>query len=332
MLPSRGGPPAGWPGPAGRVYRSRTLYAVPRNAHVSASSSPNPTRNRDPVQRSRHGQLAVRLLLADQRRDNQGRQDAGGHDAHRSGSPGEAASPHGWHRQRAQPGHRCDRTLEVMSTELSVVVPMYNEQEVLPLLVARLRPALDQLDTAYEVLVRRRRQPGPHPSAAPAAVPRVASGARGAAACQRRAPGCDLRRLGPSAGDDCVVPSTPTCRTRPRSSPTCSPRPREQVDVVYGVRGDRSSDSVFKRVSARAFYAGIRAISGTRAQACRRLPAHVPCDGRAVNQLPQANRVLRLVVPALHFPSATVDYEPRSGPPVRPSTRSSRCCGSRWTR
>ena len=39
-----------------------------------------------------------------------------------------------------------------MSTELSVVVPMYDEEDVLPLLVDRLRPLLDALGASYEVL------------------------------------------------------------------------------------------------------------------------------------------------------------------------------------
>ena len=39
-----------------------------------------------------------------------------------------------------------------MHPQLSVVVPMYQEQEVLPLFVERLRPVLDGLATPYEVV------------------------------------------------------------------------------------------------------------------------------------------------------------------------------------
>src|SRR6476469_8562318 len=39
-----------------------------------------------------------------------------------------------------------------MVPELSVVIPMYHEEEVLPLLVGRLRPLLDAMDTTYEVV------------------------------------------------------------------------------------------------------------------------------------------------------------------------------------
>ncbi|MGB8385532.1 MAG: glycosyltransferase family 2 protein [Dermatophilaceae bacterium] len=197
-----------------------------------------------------------------------------------------------------------------MSTELSVVVPMYNEQEVLPLLAARLRPALDQLDTAYEVLcvddgsrdltpalLMRLSREWPQ-----VRVVRLRANAGHQAAISA---GLDL------AAGDYVVTIDADLQDPPEViADLLATARREQVDVVYGVRSDRSSDSVFKRVSARAFYAGIRAISGTRAQSDAgdfRLMSRATVD--AVNQLPQANRVLRFVVPALHFPSATVEYK-----------------------
>ena len=39
-----------------------------------------------------------------------------------------------------------------MVPELSVVIPMYNEEEVLPLLVDRLRPLLNGMGVPYEVV------------------------------------------------------------------------------------------------------------------------------------------------------------------------------------
>ena len=81
------------------------------------------------------------------------------------------------------------------------------------------------------------------------------------------------------------------------------------VDVVYGVRSDRSTDTAFKRVTARAFYRSIRALSDVDARVDAgdfRLMSRATVD--AVNALPENNRVLRLVVPALGFPSASVGY------------------------
>jgi len=75
------------------------------------------------------------------------------------------------------------------------------------------------------------------------------------------------------------------------------------------VRGDRASDTAFKRISARAFYRSIRALSAVDAPVDAgdfRLMSRATVD--AVNALPEHHRVLRLVVPALGFPSASVSY------------------------
>lgn len=81
------------------------------------------------------------------------------------------------------------------------------------------------------------------------------------------------------------------------------------VDVVYGVRTDRGSDSAFKRSTAAAFYGimqRLSAASGPRDAGDFRLMSRATVD--AVNALPEHHRVLRLVVPALGFPNASVEY------------------------
>jgi dolichol-phosphate mannosyltransferase len=81
------------------------------------------------------------------------------------------------------------------------------------------------------------------------------------------------------------------------------------VDVVYGVRSDRSTDSLFKRWTARAYYRTMRRLMGGRVPADAgdfRLMSRATVD--AVNSLPDHHQVLRLVVPALGFPSAEVPY------------------------
>ena len=101
--------------------------------------------------------------------------------------------------------------------ELSVVVPMYDEEDVLPLLVERLRPAAGRRSAsrtrcwrsttaardATPVLLQRDRRTWPQLRVRPAAG-------------QRRAPGGDLGRASPAPGATSSPPSTPTCRTRPR--------------------------------------------------------------------------------------------------------------------
>lgn len=81
------------------------------------------------------------------------------------------------------------------------------------------------------------------------------------------------------------------------------------VRVVYGVRGDRTSDSWFKKYSASLYYRIIRKLTGVEA------PRHA-ADFRMmarevveiINQIPERNRVYRLLVPWLGFESETVLY------------------------
>ena len=196
-----------------------------------------------------------------------------------------------------------------MSPELSVVVPMYDEADVLPLFVERLRPVLDGLGTSYEVLV-------------------VDDGSRDATPVllerfRRDWPQLRVVRLRANAGHQAAI-SAGLARARGDLVATLDAdlqdppemiaemlavARRDGVDVVYGVRTDRSTDSAFKRGSARAFYRLIRRVSGTTAPADAgdfRLMSRATVD--AVNSLPEHHRVLRLVVPALGFPSSEVRY------------------------
>src|SRR5690606_20770052 len=84
---------------------------------------------------------------------------------------------------------------------------------------------------------------------------------------------------------------------------------RDNVDVVYGVRNDRPTDTWFKRFSAHTIYRFIRLMSATSAHADAgdfRLMSRATVDG--VNGLPEHNRVLRFVVPAPGFPTHTVEH------------------------
>ncbi|MFK5634859.1 MULTISPECIES: glycosyltransferase family 2 protein [unclassified Ornithinimicrobium] len=192
---------------------------------------------------------------------------------------------------------------------LSVVVPMFDEAEVLPLLVARLRPVLDALPDAYEVVA-------------------VDDGSRDQTpvllqAHRRTWPQLRVLRLRANAGHQAAISAglaaargawVVTLDADLQDPPEAVPRLLEAarthgVDVVYGVRTDRSSDSPFKRSTAHAYYATMRAMGATGAPdnaGDYRLMSRATVD--AVNALPEEHRVLRLVVPALGFPSTTVGY------------------------
>ncbi|MGL5929571.1 MAG: glycosyltransferase family 2 protein [Dermatophilaceae bacterium] len=195
------------------------------------------------------------------------------------------------------------------AVDVTVVVPMYNEAEVLPLFVERLRPVTDAWDTTYEVLCI----DDGSTDATPILLQRL----------RREWPQVRVVRLRANAGHQAAI-SAGLARARGRWTVTIDADLQDPpevigemlgvahgsgVDVVYGVREDRRTDTPFKRTTARAFYRSIRALSDVDAHVDAgdfRLMSRATVE--AINALPEHNRVLRLVVPALGFPSASVGY------------------------
>ena len=193
--------------------------------------------------------------------------------------------------------------------DLSVVVPMYNEEAVLPLLVERLRPAADGWGVSYEILC----VDDGSTDGTPVLLQRL----------RREWPQVRVLRLRANAGHQAAI-SAGLARARGQWVATLDADLQDPpevigemlavargqgVDVVYGVRTDRSTDTAFKRVTARAFYRSVRAMSDVDAKVDAgdyRMMSRATVD--AVNALPEHGRVLRLVVPALGFPSASVNY------------------------
>ncbi|NHN54251.1 glycosyltransferase family 2 protein [Calidifontibacter sp. DB0510] len=196
-----------------------------------------------------------------------------------------------------------------MSLCLSVVVPMYNEQDVLPLFVERLRPVLDELGEPYEVVA----VDDGSADQTPVLLQRF----------KREWPQLRVLRLRANSGHQAAI-SAGLGASRGQWAVTIDADLQDppeviaemlhvgrsqNVDVVYGVRTDRSTDTAFKRSTARLFYTTMRRLSGIDAPMDAgdfRLMSRSTVD--AVMALPEHNRVLRLVVPTLGFPSATVGY------------------------
>ena len=81
------------------------------------------------------------------------------------------------------------------------------------------------------------------------------------------------------------------------------------IDIVYGVRSDRQSDSFFKRSTAQGFYKlmnhiGVELIYN---HADYRLMSRRALD--ALEEYREVNLFLRGIVPMIGYPSATVSYE-----------------------
>jgi dolichol-phosphate mannosyltransferase len=192
---------------------------------------------------------------------------------------------------------------------LSVVIPMYNEADVLPLLVNRLRPVLDGLGESYEVVA-------------------VDDGSTDATAAQlfglRRAwPQLRVIRLRRNSGHQAaltaglhrafgqyVVSLDADLQDPPEKIPEMLTLARTQnLDIVYGVRSDRSTDTVGKRSTASLYYRLMARLSGVKIRSNAgdfRLLSRATVD--ALKQLPERQPVYRLLVPWLGFPSGEVTY------------------------
>ncbi|MEU8048985.1 glycosyltransferase family 2 protein [Micromonospora haikouensis] len=193
--------------------------------------------------------------------------------------------------------------------DLSVVVPMYNEQDVVAVFVERLRPVLDGTGTTYEVVA-------------------VDDGSRDATARllldhARSWPQLRLVRLRRNSGHQAaltaglhrargrwVVSIDADLQDPPEVIPEMLATARDRgVDVVYGVRADRSTDTPFKRGTAGLYYRLMRRIVGAD------LPAQAG-DFRLISRdvvevlrrLPERTPVYRLLVPSLGFAAAEVRY------------------------
>jgi len=192
---------------------------------------------------------------------------------------------------------------------LSVVTPMYNEREAVDHFVARLRPVLDGLGVTYEVV----------------AVDDGSKDATVARLIQLREEWAELRvvslqrnvghqtalRAGLHASrGEYVVSIDADLQDPPEVIGEMLAAAREQkVDVVYGVRSDRSTDTVFKRTTAGGYYWMMRKLVGPWVSDNAgdfRLMSRAVVD--VLNALPEQRPVYRLVVPSLGFSSAEVKY------------------------
>ncbi len=192
---------------------------------------------------------------------------------------------------------------------LSVVIPMYNEAEVLPLLVNRLRPVLDGLDATYELVA-------------------VDDGSTDTTTAQllglrRTWPQLRVIRLRRNSGHQAaltaglhrafgqyVVSLDADLQDPPEKiTEMLALAEAQSLDIVYGVRLDRSSDSVGKRGSAGLYYWLMGRIAGVKVRPNAgdfRLLSRATVD--ALRQLPEREPVYRLLVPWIGFPAGEVGY------------------------
>ncbi len=158
-------------------------------------------------------------------------------------------------------GRGYDGSVDAKQTELSVVVPAYNEEDnVQPIFERLVACARRDGRRARGPLHRRRFERLDMGTG-------LRSRADGRAACEGSVlPGTSaIRRLSPPAlmppADERWSSSTATCKTRLKSSRRWSTKWRDGFEVVYGQREEREGETWFKKVTAAAFYRILRGIT-----------------------------------------------------------------------
>ncbi|HPG88829.1 MAG TPA: glycosyltransferase family 2 protein [Hyphomicrobium sp.] len=205
-------------------------------------------------------------------------------------------------------------------TTLAVIIPVLNEVLGLDALLARLRPALDNLGVLWSIIF-------------------VDDGSTdGTLAKLRQLHDSDQRvgaialsrnfgkEIAVAAGlkyarADAVVIMDSDLQHPPETIATFVAKWREGHDVVYGERIDRSADSAWRRYGARVFYRVFHVLSGTELQqnSCDfRLLSRRAVD--AINRIGERVRYNNGLFAWIGYPAVGVPFEM----PPRPSGEASR--------
>lgn len=192
--------------------------------------------------------------------------------------------------------------------ELSLVVPMYNEEAAIARFFDTVRPILDGIGLSYEIVC-------------------INDGSRdatlaaltGVARRDPRVRVIDLTRnfgkeAALTAGIDlargaAVIPMDADLQEPPELLPQMVAHWREGYDVVLARRSERSSDTAFKRVSAAMFYRILRVLSDVD------IPENVG-DFRlmdravvtALQRLPERSRFMKGIFAWLGFRQISIDF------------------------
>ena len=203
-----------------------------------------------------------------------------------------------------------------MNNTLYIVVPCYNEEEVLPETSKRLKAKLEQLMVAGKISEKSR-------------VLFVNDGSRDRtwdliSALHRQSPlfcGVDLTRnrghqnallaglMTAKDRADAVISMDADLQDDVEAVDQMVDKFLEGVDIVYGVRSSRKKDSFFKRTTAEGFYRVMNALGAETVfnHADYRLMSKRALEGLA--QFREVNLFLRGIVPMIGYRTDVVEYE-----------------------
>ena len=197
-----------------------------------------------------------------------------------------------------------------MNNTLYIVVPCYNEQEVLPETSKRLKAKLEQLITAGKISEKSR-------------VLFVNDGSKDRtweiiSALHQQSPlfcGVDLTRN--RGHQNALLAGLMTAKDKADADLQDDVEAVDQmvdkflegVDIVYGVRSSRKKDSFFKRTTAEGFYRVMNALGAETVfnHADYRLMSKRALEG--LEQFREVNLFLRGIVPMIGYRTDVVEYE-----------------------
>lgn len=196
-----------------------------------------------------------------------------------------------------------------MTQKISIVVPVYNEEEVLLELYQRVSQVMDQLDDPWELIL-----------VDDGSVDRSAKIMREIYEQDPRVKGLSFSRNfgfqeAVTAGLSCatgaaVILADADLQDPPEVIPSLIAKWREGYEVVYGIRIHRQGETWFKKLTAKVFYRTIHRITSVN------IPLDTGdfrlMDRRVVNailRMPERNRFLRGMVPWVGFKQVGISYE-----------------------
>lgn len=195
-----------------------------------------------------------------------------------------------------------------MAPELSIIAPVFNEEESIQEFLKVLRDVLEDTGKSYEVIL-------------------VNDGSHDSTVSKIEASSWDKVRLinfpinlGHQAALDAgyraslgalVITMDSDLQHPPEILPLLIKEQFDSgVDVVYATRGERKEDGPLKRTSAKTYYRLMRNLTGIQIEdsaADFRLVTRKVVG--AIAALPAGGKVFRLLIPSLNFSSSTVPYE-----------------------
>ncbi len=192
---------------------------------------------------------------------------------------------------------------------ISIVSPVYNEEEVLAELHRRVCLVMDELDESWELVLI---NDGSHDRSAEVIEDLHEKDGRVKGISFSRNFGFQIAVTAGlnHAQGEAVILTDADLQDPPETYPAMIAKWREGYEVVYGVRASRVGETWFKLFTAKVFYRLIRRIT----------KIDIPLDTgdfrlmdrrvvQAVNNMPERNRFLRGMVPWVGFKQTGVEYE-----------------------